>query len=118
MGYTIWPDGICGEVVEEVYKERARQERLREAGKFLWTCADPKIDDARKLAVLAEEFGEAAREVTDAMIASDKSRTREDRAWDEAEAAKIAVHRAKLREELIQVAAVAVAWAESLPRAK
>jgi hypothetical protein len=90
-------------VLREVHFERQRQEELRLAGKFLWTCAHPKESNARKLAVLSEEFGEVARKVTDEINLEDKVLP--------AEAAEC---RVRLRKELIQVAAVCVAWVESL----
>lgn len=96
MGYTIWPDGKCGEVVEAIYRERLRQEELKRSGKFTYTCADDGLSNSDKLAVLAEEFGEAARHVVESVIDAKR------------------LDRKKLREELIQVAAVAAAWAESL----
>jgi NTP pyrophosphatase (non-canonical NTP hydrolase) len=97
MGYTIWPDGDTGDVLSLVNKERYRQEQLREEGKFKYTCAARKgLSLSDKLAVLAEEFGEVARHVTEGII--DPKR----------------VNREKLKKELIEVAAVAVAWAESL----
>ena len=50
---------VQGRVIREIVRERERQEELKNSGKFLWTCADPAIANPRKLAVLAEEFGEA-----------------------------------------------------------
>lgn len=76
-------DSVCS----EIKAERWRQECKVQTGKIPWDCADPSVDDDRKLAVLGEEFGEVAR----ALIEGDG-----------------------LRAELIQVAAVALAWAESL----
>lgn len=52
-------------------------------------CSSPAVDDSTKVMVLAEECGEAARAVLDTDID-------------------------QLRTELIQVAAVAVAWLEAL----
>ena len=75
-----------------------------------WTCAAKAVSNAEKLAVLAEEFGEAAKEVVEETIARSR-RSTFDGGGDLVEAA-----RANLRTELIQVAAVAVAWAESLER--
>lgn len=75
--------------LDSILHERARQEQLRREGKFPFTCADPEIADVLKLPVLGEEFGEVAK------------------AMNEGDADA-------LREELIQVAAVAVAWIESL----
>ncbi len=99
-------------VLDEVLAERLRQEQLRAAGKFLWTCADPTKPNSEKLAVLSEEFGEVAREVTELVIARDKF---------DARGSAVEVFNtlhgkamANLRKELIQVAAVAVAWAEAL----
>lgn len=98
MGYTIWPDGPAGDVVSEIYKERVRQEDLKRAGRFKYTCADSQLTAGEKLAILVEEVGEAARAISeDADNAQDK-------------------HGVNLRKELIQVAAVAAAWAESLPQ--
>ena len=97
MGYTIWPDGPTGEAVEAVYRERGRQEDLCAAGKFPHTCASRDgLTNPQKLAVLAEEFGEVAKHVTEEVISADR------------------LNREKLRAELIQVAAVAVAWSEAL----
>jgi NTP pyrophosphatase (non-canonical NTP hydrolase) len=75
--------------------ERSRQERLKASGKFAATCADALMSPAEKLAVLVEEVGEVARHLCDA------------RAPDGIDAQG-------LRDELTQVAAVAVAWLESL----
>jgi hypothetical protein len=87
-------------VFERIAQERCRQEGLARAGKFSSTCASKIMDDNRKLRVLVEEVGEVAQEI------------------DFLENAKGALSRAKfsgqLREELTQVAAVAVAWLESL----
>lgn len=98
MGYTIWPDGPTGDALSDVNEERFRQEELRRSGKFYWTCADVGPSDEAKLAVLSEEVGEVARLVVESVI-DPKRRDKK-----------------KLREELIQVAAVAVAWAEALSK--
>jgi hypothetical protein len=91
--------------------ERSRQEALKTSGKFAWTLAERSrkgghaILDSEKLAVLAEEFGEVAKEVVDGTIADDSgyptSQARQDR----------------LRAELIQVAACCVAWIEAIDHA-
>lgn len=85
------------EIFDAIKAERARQDRLKSEGRFPATCADP-ISNLRKLAVLAEEFGEIARIVNDL----------EDRKISYATA------RQDLIEELTQTAAVCVAWLESL----
>jgi len=94
---------ITEDILHMVLQERARQDALVAAGKLPFNCADPMIDQggdhALKLAVLGEEFGEVAKEVYELSVF-------ESEAEDPLQ---------KLRTELIQVAAVAVAWAESLP---
>lgn len=82
--------------LEKIIIERQRQELLRMQGKFSWTCASPTVPNSDKLAVLAEEFGEVAREVTEALI--DVKRYNSEH----------------LVKELVQVAAVCVAWLEAL----
>ena len=71
-----------------IAEERRRQEFLKSQGRFTHTCADA-MPESMKLAVLAEEFGEIARAVCE-------------RDWE------------NMKEEIIQTAAVLVAWAESL----
>lgn len=91
-------------VMDAVYAERQRQEILKLQGKFRWSCADiwndPKtrIPDSEKLAVLAEEFGEVARLVAESVISINRRNPQE------------------LKRELVQVAAVAVAWIEAIER--
>lgn len=94
-GRYIGPSPIA-HVLDAVARERARQEALRASGKFSWTCSDPLVSDAHKLAVLAEEFGEVSRAIVEQLI----DVTRRDVP--------------ALRAELVQVAAVAVAWCEAL----
>lgn len=90
MGYTFWLDGPTGEIVSLVYRERLRQDELKLSGKFPYTAADNALTYGQKLAILVEEVGEVARGMNETVVASE------------------------LKAELIQVAAVAVAWAESL----
>jgi NTP pyrophosphatase (non-canonical NTP hydrolase) len=85
-------------VLDYVNAERKRQEQLKLEGRFTHTCADNELTPSEKVAVLAEEFGEVAHEVTESI-------------GNHAE-----LDRAALRKELIQVAAVAVAWVECLDR--
>lgn len=96
----------------DIYKERDRQEILKRDGKFLWTCADFNVAHNAKLAVLAEEFGETAKEVVDYGISIDKYMK---------EKLSFPLHRRlyflkRIREELIQVAAVCVAWCEAIDK--
>lgn len=95
-------DCACGECgAEDARRERIfteiRHERERQAAKWdgphAWgegDCSSGGVPAIVKAAVLAEECGEVARAVLDRMPAN-------------------------LRAELIQVAAVAVAWLEGLP---
>lgn len=74
-----------------ILQERQRQEHLLKQGKFPFTCANPEIEDRAKLPVLGEEFGEVCKAINEKMAVEE------------------------LKSELIQVAAVCVAWLESLP---
>jgi hypothetical protein len=101
-----------GEVLRAVHHERRRQDTLVAQGKFLWNCGDPRVPWSEKLAVLVEEVGEAGREVVEWMISRDKYAA-------DPQLLKMPPHREKyfrdrLRTELIQAAAVCVAFAESL----
>lgn len=86
-------------VLALVDAERRRQERKcateRAAGRNWVTCSDPAMPDGDKLAVLVEEVGEVSRELCDAR-------------------AERRPPSPNLKTELIQIAAVAVAWAEGL----
>jgi hypothetical protein len=97
-------------ILEEVRQERLRQEQLKRDGKFLWTCADLGVSEDRKLSVLTEETGEVAKEIVDYGISRDKYHL---------ENLPFPLHRdihflSRIRTELIQVAAVCVAWCESI----
>lgn len=74
-------------ILKLIQLERGRQEALKQTGKFQFTCADP-ISDWKKLPILLEEVGEVAK------------------AMNEDDSIGIV-------KELIQVAAVCVAWLES-----
>jgi len=89
-----------GRALELVVSERERQEQCKADGRFQFTCADDGMSNAEKFTVLGEEIGEVAQEVlTQAghRLARDTLGTRP-----------------ALRAELVQVAAVAVAWVEAL----
>lgn len=81
-------------IYEEITLERARQNQLKAEGRFEFTCADPESNDFYALAVLTEELGEVARAAMGAK--------------------GFVMDGGDLRKELIQVAAVAVAWLEML----
>ena len=82
--------------------ERARQEKLCAQGKFPWTCADPNVSNAQRLAVLAEEIGEVA----EALLEAKQSHLD----------TELTEHVHKLRLECVQVAAVCRAWIEAMLR--
>jgi len=84
-----------GAALGDVLRERARQERICEERDGWLTCADRFMSPGTKLAILVEEVGEVARELCEAG-GNDPG--------------------PNLRVELIQVAAVAVAWAEALDK--
>jgi NTP pyrophosphatase (non-canonical NTP hydrolase) len=79
----------------DVSRERVSQDHAKATGRFLYTCADSELSDVQRLAVLAEEFGEVSREVAEEVAGHYKDLE-------------------KLRKELIQTAAVCVAWVESI----
>jgi NTP pyrophosphatase (non-canonical NTP hydrolase) len=90
-------DHVLNEVLATVADERDRQEEMKAQGKFRYTCADHEMTHADCLAVLTEEVGEVARAVLNInRLTSDRGDV------------------TALREELVQVAAVAVAWVEGL----
>ena len=80
----------------DVDEEVRRQDLLAREGRFNGTHILPGGTDLERLAVLAEEFGEVSIEVCKA-ITTDSM-----------------VRREGLYEELIQVAAVSVAWAAAI----
>ena len=83
-------------VLAAIRLERTRQEYLKGQGKFSHTCADPQMSNAERFLVLAEEFGEVGHELNEG-IGEGRS-----------------VNVVKLRNELVQVAAVCVAWCEAI----
>lgn len=89
-------------VFSDIEVERERQEALcadaRDGGLDWTSCADPRSTDEVRLAVLSEEFGEVAKEINEARAVGTGSPCTS----------------TELRSELIQLAAVACAWAEWL----
>lgn len=74
-------------ILKLIQLERGRQEALKQAGKFQFTCADT-VSDWKKLPILLEEVGEVAKAMNEDDFIG-------------------------IVKELIQVAAVCVAWLES-----
>lgn len=88
------------DVFTRIAAERMRQRELFHTGRILFDCASPTPDENRKLRVLIEEVGEVAKELDNIEAA------RSERA--------VKFSREDLHNELVHVAAVAVAWLESL----
>jgi hypothetical protein len=88
-------------VLDQIAAERARQNSLAALGRIPFNCADGGVLCTAKLPVLVEEVGEVAVELNN-MLDPNLNDDVRDKA------------RRDLRDELIQVAAVACAWAESL----
>lgn len=86
----------AGKILEHIHLERRRQDELKAQGRFAYTCADSEMSNPERLTVLGEEFGEVCHEVNEG-IGSGR-----------------AVNILKLRKELIQTAAVCMAWVEAL----
>ena len=101
-------------IFAEVMNERGRQLSLVASGKHAWSMCNPDISQARKLVVLAEEFGEVSKEVCEHMNLHDMARHEILDATQEKQIALIA----NIRKELIQIAAVAVGWIEALDKGK
>lgn len=96
----------------EIVRERIRQEsigeRKRAEGIDWRSCADPEIfgGELARYAVLGEEFGEVGRAILEAGYASSAVAAGEEPLRFEG-----ILH---LRAELVQVAAVSLAWLESI----
>jgi NTP pyrophosphatase (non-canonical NTP hydrolase) len=102
------------DVLRDVGLERVRQEDLRRSGKFLWTCAAEGVPLDRKMSVLSEEVGEVAKEVVDVGIARDRDKyEKEEMAFPRHREVAFLL---RIRKELVQVAAVCVAWIEAIDR--
>jgi hypothetical protein len=88
-------------VFERVAQERNRQNTLFVEGHIPFNCASRVADPNRKLRVLVEEVGEVAEAIDHLEQLNSNSNA-------------AARQREHLRDELVQVAAVAVAWLESM----
>lgn len=113
---TLHPDGYLvrvqrgsktARVLDEIAQERDRQRALLREGHITHDCADPAVSLDRKLRTATEELGEIAQGI-DLIDRAEISPNTEGREFC------IKLLRAQLREECIQLAAVATAIAESL----
>lgn len=94
-------------VLIDVNGECQRQRILQSEGRFEFTCADVGLSQFEKLAILAEEIGEVARE-----ILTQKPLGKAGKALANDTDGTVA----GLRKELVQVAAVAASWVEGIDR--
>jgi NTP pyrophosphatase (non-canonical NTP hydrolase) len=92
-------------IPDAIHAERERQEQKFRDGIFTFTCASLTASPKRKLRVLIEEIGEVARAI-------DRIESYQILKISKKDA------EAHLCEELVQVAAVCVAWLESLEAGK
>ncbi len=81
------------EVRLEVQRQAAACASARGGGLYWWPAGSPRLLPEQSLAILVEEVGEVARELCDARARREPGG-------------------GNLRVELIQVAAIAVAWAD------
>jgi len=80
------------DILNAISTERNRTEERQAMGELDWTAASPDCPDILRLAALVEEVGEVARAIHDGAHGIEPG----------------------VEIELLQVAAVAVAWLESL----
>jgi NTP pyrophosphatase (non-canonical NTP hydrolase) len=83
------------EAINAITSERIRQDALKAEGRFRFTVNESALSESERLAILVEEVGEVARCVCEG---NDRG----------------VLDRVALRAELVQVAAVALAWLEGL----
>jgi hypothetical protein len=85
-------------ILARIGEERARAIRLKEQGRFEYTIADDGVSDGMRLAMIAEEVGEVARNIM----------AREGIVTDGS------AEDSELFKELCQVAALSAGWMERL----
>lgn len=95
-----------------IANERSRQNELKAAGRFAYTCADNELSDADRDTILTEEVGEVSDEALSLLLSKCKGRVSHE--VNEGIGPGRTVNREALRKELIQVAAVVVAWLENI----
>jgi hypothetical protein len=93
----------------DITTERRRQEKLKADGHFKYTCADLGMTTTEKVAVLGEEYGEVCKAALEVeKLAKRMSDIHNTSPWKYD----------PLRQELIEVCAVAVAWLEAIDATK
>jgi NTP pyrophosphatase (non-canonical NTP hydrolase) len=84
-----------GFIMGRIMEERHKQEEYKSKGKFTYTLSDIDMSPTTRLTCVTEEIGEVAREVL-----GDVSLVRENSSPE------------RMRDELVQVIALCVAWLE------
>lgn len=106
------------EIFHEIHEERMRQESLAEKGRFKFTAANPGLTHAERLPILTEEIGEIARQVLQqpdsGMMPVTHAGNYDWHTAGDAEPDPEAGTPQGLRKELLQCAAISVAWIEAL----
>ncbi|MDE2099086.1 MAG: hypothetical protein KGL39_17665 [Patescibacteria group bacterium] len=92
------------EILRLVAAERKRQYKLLTEGRFSLDVGDPNVPEGGKMMVLAEEFGEVAKAAVAIYDPKDPK------------AGPGPMEYSALLTELIQLAAVACAWAEAISK--
>jgi NTP pyrophosphatase (non-canonical NTP hydrolase) len=99
-------------ILEKIWLERLRQKQLLREGRIFFACDSTVVSHDRKLRVLVEEIGEVAHAIGQIEILNP---LRKPRAALSEQSVRARRH---LRDELVQVASVVIAWLESLEEEK
>ncbi len=100
--------------LRDVGVERYVQEQLKAVGELRYVCSDRQMSDTERLAVLMVEVGEVATEVLKVCGEKyDRRMTLSNSGHVDSEKAERQI-RLAMRAKLAEVAAVAVAWMESI----
>jgi hypothetical protein len=102
------PYTLSKSILEKIWLERLRQKQLLREGKIFFACDSPVVSHDRKLRVLTEELGEVAGAIDQIEMLNPLRQPRAEMSEPSARAKN------NLRDELAQIAAVAIAWLESL----
>lgn len=105
-------------ILNDVWQERERQERLCEKGRFKFTAANPGLTNVERLPILTEEIGEIARQVLQqpdsGMMPVTHAGKYDWHTAGDSEPDPQAGTPEGLRNELVQLAAISCAWIQAL----
>jgi len=104
------PYTLSKSILEKIWLERLRQKQLLREGKIFFACDSPVVSHDRKLRVLTEELGEVAAAIDQIEILNPLRQPRAELSEPSTRAKN------NLRDELAQIAAVAIAWLESFEK--